>query len=127
MTDEKENGTKLKLKMLSKRPLSDEPKALQDFSEKYWLDGNIPYQYHTLEIEDGKNELEQLMINDIRALKNDAVWLRRTMTETAGRRRSQIEELKKENKHIKLLATIMMYLFVAFKVVKGKRKGQNGR
>ena len=88
MIDEKENGTKLKLKMLSKRPLSDEPKTISDFSEKYWLDGNIPYQYHTLEVEDGKNELEQLMINDIRALRNDSVWLRKTMTETEGRRRS---------------------------------------
>lgn len=125
MIDEKENGTKLKLKMLSKRPLSDEPKTISDFSEKYWLDGNIPYQYHTLEIEDGKNELEQLMINDIRALRNDAVWLRRTMTETAGRRRSQIEELKKENKHIKLFAAIMIFLYAAFRIVtNGKDKKQ---
>lgn len=114
MIDEKENGTKLKLKMLSKRPLSDEPKTISDFSEKYWLDGNIPYQYHTLEVEDGKNELEQLMINDIRALRNDSVWLRKTMTETEGRRRSQIEELKKENKHIKLFAAIMICLYAAF-------------
>lgn len=125
MIDEKENGTKLKLKMLSKRPLSDEPKTISDFSEKYWLDGNIPYQYHTLEVEDGKNELEQLMINDIRALRNDSVWLRKTMTETAGRRRSQIEELKKENKHIKLFAAIMICLYAAFRIVtNGKDKKQ---
>lgn len=125
MIDEKENGTKLKLKMLSKRPLSDEPKTISDFSEKYWLDGNIPYQYHTLEVEDGKNELEQLMINDIRALRNDSVWLRKTMTETEGRRRSQIEELKKENKHIKLFAAIMIFLYAAFRIVtNGKDKKQ---
>ena len=91
-----EGTTRIKLKMTSKRPFSDKPKEAGEFSKKYWLDGVIPYQYHTLEIEDGKNELEQLMINDIRALKNDDTWLRRTMTENFSEKRKQIEEIKKE-------------------------------
>ena len=70
-------------------------------------------------------DIEQLMINDIRALRNDSVWLRKTMTETEGRRRSQIEELKKENKHIKLFAAIMICLYAAFRIVtNGKDKKQ---
>lgn len=109
-----EGTTRIKLKMTSKRPFSDKPKEAGEFSKKYWLDGVIPYQYHTLEIEDGKNELEQLMINDIRALKNDDTWLRRTMTENFSEKRKQIEEIKKENKHIKLVVVIMTCLFGIF-------------
>lgn len=40
----------------------------EEFSKKYWLDGEMPYQYHTGSIEDGRDEREQFVFNNIRAL-----------------------------------------------------------
>jgi hypothetical protein len=40
-----------------------------EFSKKYWKCGLVPYQYHTADIEDGRDELEQLLINNCRALR----------------------------------------------------------
>lgn len=49
---------------------SDKKLTRAEFSKKYWLDGDVPYQYHTAEIEDGRNEREQFFINNDRALFN---------------------------------------------------------
>ena len=51
-----------------KYPVSGKPLTREDFSKKYWLDGDAPYQYHTMEIEDGRDEIEQLIINNVRAI-----------------------------------------------------------
>lgn len=44
----------------------------EEFAAKYWKGGdpNYIYQYHTMDIEDGRDEREQLLINNIRALWN---------------------------------------------------------
>lgn len=42
----------------------------KEFSEKYWMNGECVYQFHTPDIEDGQNEREQFIFNDIRALDN---------------------------------------------------------
>lgn len=44
----------------------------EEFVEKYWKIGghDVPYQYHTMKIEDGRDEQEQLIINNIRAIWN---------------------------------------------------------
>jgi len=47
---------------------SNEPLTEEAFSKKYWLDGDAPYQYHRMNISDGKDEREQLIINNIRAI-----------------------------------------------------------
>jgi hypothetical protein len=47
---------------------SDRKLTEQEFSEKYWLNGDAPYQYHTGSIEDGRDEREQFVFNNIRAL-----------------------------------------------------------
>lgn len=54
-----------------------------EFSEKYWMNGEAPDQYHTMQIEDGRDEVEQLIINDLRALKEANVQLRRRTNERA--------------------------------------------
>lgn len=47
---------------------SDRKLTREEFSHKYWKDGEHPYQYHTAEIEDGRDEREQFLINQCRAL-----------------------------------------------------------
>jgi len=45
----------------------------EEFSKKYWEpspNNYFPYQYHTMEISDGRDEKEQLIINNVRALWN---------------------------------------------------------
>ena len=54
-----------------------------EFSRKYWMNGEAPDQYHTMEIEDGRDEVEQLIINDLRALKAANARLRRRTNERA--------------------------------------------
>lgn len=40
----------------------------KEFSDKYWMHGQAPYQYHTGTIEDGRDEREQFIFNNIRAI-----------------------------------------------------------
>lgn len=44
----------------------------EEFGEKYWKGNDREFvdQYHTMTIEDGRDEREQLIINNIRALWN---------------------------------------------------------
>ena len=102
MVDGKENAIKeiMKLdeRLKRKRPFSDSKLTIEEFNRKYWLNGNCPYQYHTMSIEDGTNEREQLMINDIRSLKNAATNDRRW---NAERMQQMHVECKKETAHIK--------------------------
>lgn len=84
-----------------KRPFSDHALTMEEFSEKYWLDGKAPYQYHSMEIEDGKSEVEQLAYNNIRALKNEAVKLRKMVWELSDKKQKQINECKEDLAHIK--------------------------
>lgn len=50
------------------RSFGDKKLTRQEFSKKYWCNGDVPDQYHTAEIEDGRDEREQFIINNIRAL-----------------------------------------------------------
>lgn len=78
-----------------KRPMSKEKMETKDFADKYWMGGSEPYQYHSLQIEDGETELQQLMINDIRALKDREVVLREFFVMKGHEKQKQIDELKK--------------------------------
>lgn len=40
----------------------------QQFSDKYWLYGDAEYQFHSMDISDGLDERQQLLINNDRAL-----------------------------------------------------------
>lgn len=48
---------------------SDRKLTVEEFSKKYWLGGEMPYQYHTGTIEDGRDEREQFLFNNVRALR----------------------------------------------------------
>lgn len=39
-----------------------------EFSKKYWRGGRHPYQYHTGSVSDGRDEREQFLFNNCRAL-----------------------------------------------------------
>lgn len=50
---------------------SDRKLSREEFSKKYWLDGDAPYQYHSGTIEDGRDEREQFIFNNMVALHNE--------------------------------------------------------
>lgn len=58
----------MKKSMRENKTFGDKKLTRQEFSKKYWLDGDAPDQYHTAEIEDGRDEREQFLINNDRAL-----------------------------------------------------------
>lgn len=46
-----------------------DPLTREEFGKKYWMeDRNAAYQFWVPDIADGRNELEQLILNDIRSL-----------------------------------------------------------
>ncbi len=59
-----------------------------EFQTKYWQGGSVQNQYHTMQISDGRDEREQLIINNIRALKDETV-INRTMMARKGRARDR--------------------------------------
>lgn len=40
----------------------------KQFSDKYWMAGDAEYQFHSMDIQDGLDERQQLLINNDRAL-----------------------------------------------------------
>ena len=52
--------------------------SMQEFKNKYWMGGQKEYiyQFHTMDIEDGLSERQQLLINNDRALYKliIAIW-----------------------------------------------------
>lgn len=47
---------------------SDQKLTEAEFSKKYWMGGRHPYQYHTGSVSDGRDEREQFLFNNCRAL-----------------------------------------------------------
>lgn len=107
MTSEIEKTVKewlyIQKKYARKRPFSTEKLKTEDFSQKYWLDGEDPYQYHTMDIEDGRDEREQLVINNVRSLKNRIVDVRKRTAESLKEIR---DENKKEIARIKVITIV---------------------
>lgn len=52
------------------KSFSEDKLTTEEFSEKYWMSGNSPYQYHSATIEDGRDEREQFVFNNLVALWN---------------------------------------------------------
>ena len=104
-----------------KRPFSAEALTVEEFSKKYWMDGEVPYQYHSVQIEDGTTEAEQLIFNNIRSLKNEAVIQRKAMWEKYGDNQEQINDCKKELVHIRKVQRFMICT-MAFAVISGLKK-----
>ena len=86
----------------------------QSFSDKYWLHGVGKYQWHTMDIEDGDNELSQLLINNDRALRKELgfhiTWIRKSLSEIE-------EEIEKERKLNQKCRTIILIVTAALVVI----------
>lgn len=73
-----------------------------EFSAKYWLNGERPYQYHTAEIEDGRDEREQFLIANCRAVMEQlAKYIR--YAESKPDAYAAIEQTKALRKEVKRL------------------------
>lgn len=87
----------------------------EEFSEKYWLHGRVPYQYHTASIEDGRDEREQFIFNNIRALynlhENHVRRLRKAEAELLEAKRIAIKQ-RKENFMTIMLAVIILIISI---------------
>lgn len=94
--------------MLNGYTLGNEKLSREQFSGKYWKCGQAEfnYQFHTMEIEDGLDERQQLLINNDRALYNLIKY-----TLSRGRAGSPFNErrLKKAEKAIGYLMLLQFF------------------
>ena len=110
-----------------KRPFSEKPLTSEEFSKKYWLDGEQPYQYHGMRIEDGRDETEQLIINNVREIRNQFQKWRKWTEERNGELLKQIEEAQKETAHIKKQVKTMSMICAALVGLLVSRERSNTR
>ena len=96
----------------SNRKLSEE-----EFSNKYWMKGKYKYQYYTAGIEDARDEREQLVFNNVRALYdlyNDL------LVNNVYRTQTEIRQMRtKINKYTRLVVAI--FLLVINLIILGLR------
>jgi len=93
---------------------SDRKLTSEEFSQKYWLHGEVPYQYHTASIEDARDEREQFVFNNIRALydlQKHYVSRNKEAVSSIGRNFEQI------NRKITKLATTSLVINVALMIL----------
>lgn len=92
---------------------SDRKLTADEFSQKYWRGGETPYQYHTGSIEDGRDEREQFVFNNIRA-----IWERMKINNENNRHQDgQIWETMLDNKRKIEKLTFIANILLAFVVV----------
>lgn len=89
---------------------SDRKLTIEEFSKKYWRNGKSPYQYHTAGIEDARDEREQFVFNNIRALKDRM----RLNSERQNRNHDRMWQriIKNERKLGKLTFIVAISVFV---------------
>ena len=92
---------------------SERKLSTDEFSKKYWKDGEVPYQYHTGTIEDGRDEREQFVFNNIRA-----IWERIKLKneENRGKNEKLWYWIRNHERKIQRL-TLMANISLAFAVV----------
>lgn len=79
----------------------------QQFSDKYWLAGNAEYQFHSMDIGDGLDERQQLLINNDRALFEAIKWhFDRSMERTSNIEKETKLKLKVIKRAIATLSVI---------------------
>ena len=100
---------------------------MKDFKVKYWRGGSEPYQYHTIRVKDGENELQQLMINDIRALKDREVVLRRFFVMKGKEKQDQIDALKKHTRILTVAVCVMSGIITVGHIQHFLRKSHSQR
>lgn len=75
---------------------SDKKLSSEEFSKKYWMGGKVPYQYHTGTIEDGRDEREQFLFNNVRALRELMSEGTRNKADEDCKRRLRIKSIEKK-------------------------------
>lgn len=72
--------------------IGGEKLSKKQFSRKYWIDGDAKYQFHTMDITDGLDERQQLLINNDRALKESINWHHQMTVEMVDDVRESIKQ-----------------------------------
>lgn len=89
----------------------------EEFAEKYWLGGEAPYQYHTGTIEDGRDEREQFVFNNIRALYELMKAKDRMYLDTIGSLSYRVERLERLVEWIKCIGFSLAMTAIIFLVI----------
>lgn len=80
---------------------SDRKLSAAEFADKYWDGGEHPYQYHTASIENGRDEKEQFLFSNSRALW-ETIWeIRKEIYQHVS---DNWDELGRKDKRIAALA-----------------------
>ena len=77
-----------------KHRFGSEKLTREEFSKKYWKSGEFPYQFHTPRIEEGRDEREQFIFNDLRALRGLISYELKQRMERDGKQEQEIRKLK---------------------------------
>lgn len=99
---------------------SDRKLTGDEFSQKYWMGGDAPYQYHTGSIEDGRDEREQFVFNNIRAIWERMKENRKSDRYESGRIWKEILDNKRKVEKLTLIANISL-AFVVVSLLWNKR------
>ena len=99
---------------------SDRKLTGDEFSQKYWRGGDAPYQYHTGSIEDGRDEREQFVFNNIRAIWERMKENRKSDRYESGRIWKEILDNKRKVEKLTLIANISL-AFVVVSLLWNKR------
>lgn len=99
---------------------SDEKLTVEEFSKKYWLNGRVPYQYHTGTIEDGRDEREQFLFNNVRSLYERQKRERLRTNERIGKVRSSVDEVEKKISILKKVNIAIAIVTILNLVVTGE-------
>lgn len=91
--------------MLNGYVIGAEKLSRQQFSDKYWLRGDAEYQFHTMSIEDGLDERQQLLINNDRALFKSIDWHYQRTREMVANAEKEIAQKSKATR--RAIATLM--------------------
>lgn len=104
--------------MLNKKyVLVDKKLSEKDFSEKYWLDGDAEYQFHTMDIEDGTSERQQLLINNDRALRNMIDFYASNNRESHSEIHEELKRCKAISKIAITMALVTATLVIAYVMI----------
>lgn len=91
---------------------SEQKLTVEEFSKKYWRNGEAPYQYHTGNIEDGRDEREQFMFNNIRAVWERMKAKSREEEREMGKIWKEILDNERKIKKLTFIVTISLALVI---------------
>lgn len=91
---------------------SDRKLTVDEFSKKYWMGGESQYQYHTGSIEDGRDEREQFVFNNIRAIWERMKENQKEDRNESGRIWKEILDNKRKVEELTLIANISLAFVV---------------